>query len=131
MKKDNTPVAELSYDEAERILHIKLHDGARMDMENTRVHYDKINKLVAGKDYLALVDATNHYTVEKDAWYYASQKEIIANRKAIAHYNSSAANKLTTSVFKSLYNTSMPLQIFETKEQALKWLKTFAAECRN
>jgi hypothetical protein len=121
-----TSIAEISFNEEENILHIILREDADMNVENTREHYEKINALVGDKMYLALVDATNYYRVEKESWEYASSTEVISNRIAIAHYNSSAANTITTSFFKKMYNVSMPLQIFDTKEEALEWLRSFS-----
>jgi hypothetical protein len=64
--------------------------------------------------------------VEKEAWKYASQKEIVSNRLAVAHYNSCDANRIETNFFKTTYNTLMPMEIFTTKEEALNWLRLLA-----
>lgn len=126
MKTIHTPIADINFNETERILHIKINEHAEMNLENTKIHYKKINDLVGNKKYLALVEASNYYTVEKKAWKYASLKKVVSNRKAVAHYNSCFANRLTTSFCKTAYNTSMPLQIFNTRKDAMKWLKSFS-----
>lgn len=123
-----TPIAEISFNKEESILFIKLIEGAEMSLENAKAHYEKINALVGGAQYLALVDASNYYTIERNAWAYASQKEVYSNRRAVAHFNSSTANKLTTSFFKTAYDAAMPMQIFDTRKEALKWLKSFSLE---
>lgn len=127
MKTIQTPIAEISFDEPEQILHIKVLEDATMNLKNAQIHYEKINKLLGGKKYFALVDASNYFTMEQDAWRYASSKEVVSNRMAIAHYNASFANKLTTNFFKSMYQTAVPLQIFDSKEEAEKWLKSMKA----
>lgn len=128
MKTVHTPIAEIAFNENENILNIKVHENAVMDLVNTQIHYEKINELVANKQYLALVDSSNYYSIEKDAWEYASLLKIVSNRKAVAHYNSCVANIITTSFFKAAYNTTMPVQIFDTKEEAIEWLKSFPCQ---
>jgi hypothetical protein len=119
-----TPLAELSYNDHERILHVRILEGAEMTLPNARTHYEKINSLLGSKKHLVLVDAENYYRIDKEAWIYASDREIISNRIAIAHYNSCNANKLETSFYKAHLNTAMPMETFNTKEEAIKWLKS-------
>ncbi len=126
MKTHRTSIAEIDFNEEERILHIKILEGAEMNLKNAQEHYEKINDLLGSKKYFALVDAKNYYPIEKDAWLYASSKEVVSNRIAVAQYNSSLGNTITTKFFKSTLNTLMPVEIFDTKEDALKWLKTIA-----
>jgi hypothetical protein len=126
MKTIHTPLANISYNETEHILHIKIQEDAEMNLENTKIHYKKINDLVGDHSYLALVEASNYCSVEKEAWQYSSLRKIVLNRKATAHYNSCFANKLTTSFFKTTFKTTTPVQIFNTKEDALEWLKSFS-----
>lgn len=125
MKNIETPIATISFNKGESILHIIVKENAEMNVENTQIHYKKINKLVGNQQYLALVDSTNFYSVDKEAWKYASLEEIASNRKAVAHYNSCDANILTTTFFKNNYHTLMPVKIFDSKESALEWLKSF------
>jgi hypothetical protein len=124
MKTVNTPIAEISFNEAEHILHVKVLEDAEMNLANAQIHYKKIHDLVGNRKYLALVDASNYFTMEKEAWQWASMREIASNRIAVAHYNSSFANTISTNYFKTMYNSVMPVQIFPTKEEAVKWLKT-------
>jgi hypothetical protein len=44
----------------------------------------------------------------------------------IDHYNSCEANTLTTTFFRNNYHSTMPVQIFNSKEEALEWLKSFS-----
>lgn len=126
MKTVTTPIAIITFDEPESILHIEVRKDAEMNLENTQMHYEQINELVANKKYTALVDSTNYFSVDKEAWQYASLLKIVSNRLAVAHYNSCDANILTTSFFKKAYHTAMPVEIFNTKKEALDWLKNFS-----
>jgi len=124
MKIVNTPIAEIGFDETENILYIKLFEGANMNMGNTLKHYEMINSLVGNKEYFAIIDASNYYTIERDAWEYAASKKVISLRKAVAHYNCSPANRLTISIFKNSHKTATPFEIFDTKEEAINWVKS-------
>jgi hypothetical protein len=125
MKVIFTPIAEISFDEKARILHVNVLENAEMSLENAQEHYNKIKSLVGEKKYLALVNSSKYYTIEKEAWEYASNKEIVANRVAVAHYQSLVSNKLTANYFKATYQTAMPFRIFESREEALSWLRGF------
>jgi hypothetical protein len=125
MKSLKTPIADISFDETNHILHIKVREGAEMTLENTRKHYKDISDLIGDKKYLALVDAKEHFTINQDAWQYASAKEIANKRVAVAHYNSCQANKLTMNFFNSVYDTSMPVKIFNSESDARQWLFSF------
>jgi hypothetical protein len=120
-----TPLANLSYDIAENILFIKMHEGAEMNLFNTKVHFSLINNMVGNKKYLALIDSMNYYSIERDAWKYASTENVLSNRKAAAHINTCIPNRLTLSYFTHTYNSLIPIEFFKTKEEAEKWLKSF------
>jgi len=125
MKVVYTPIAEISFDEKERILHVNVLENAEMSLENAQEHYNQIKNLVGDLKYLALVNSSRYYTIQKEAWEYASTKEIVANRVAVAHYESLVSNKLTANFFKATYQTAMPFRIFESREEALSWLRGF------
>jgi hypothetical protein len=119
-----TPLAEISFDEETTILHIKIFENAEVNLENARKHFELVEQLIGRTPHFALVDATHHYTIEKEAWKYASEIHVLSNRKAIAHYNSSYANNLTTTFFKATEKSSVPFQIFKTQKEATDWFKT-------
>lgn len=127
MNHIRTSIAEISFDCSNNILHVKILEGAHMDLKNAKEHYKKINDLIGNNKYFALVDASNYFTMEKEAWQYASREEVVSNRIAIAHYNSSLPNSLITNFFKKAYKTTMPLEIFSTQAKALKWLNSHEA----
>lgn len=124
MKTVITPVAEISFDKETTILHIRIFENAEVDLENARRHFEMVEELIGREPHFALVDATHHYTIQKEAWEYASKVHIFSNRKAIAHYNSSEANTLTTAIFKANYKASVPFEIFKTQNEAIEWFKT-------
>jgi hypothetical protein len=122
MKLAYTDIAELRHSEKESILRIKVLEGAEMTLENTRKHYQIISKLTDNKKYLALVDASNFFTVTPEALRHSSLPEVVSNRLASAHFNSSTMNKLTTNFFATYYRPPIPIRIFDTENEALAWL---------
>jgi hypothetical protein len=122
MRTADTSIARMSFDETKHILHIEMKENAQMDMEATVAHYEKIIEVTGGKKYLALIDSGNYFHIDSDALELTSRKGTIGGRVAAAHYNVSVANKLTTHFFRSYYKLPIPFAVFESKEEALKWL---------
>jgi hypothetical protein len=118
-----TDIAELRFKRSELILDLKILEGAEMNLENTKRHFKIINELTENKKYMAAVDATNFFTVTPEGLHYSSQRAAISNRVASAHYNSSSVNKLTTNFFATYYRPPIPLKIFDTRKEAIAWLK--------
>ena len=128
VKTARTPIAELQYSTKDRILHITILNGAEMDLTNAKIHYEKINELTGNKKHLVLVNAANYYRIAKEAWQYASSHDVVANRVAVAHYNSCDANILEMKFYRSTLHTAMPVEIFDTKEEALIWLRLYKSK---
>jgi hypothetical protein len=124
MKLAYTDIAELRYSDKEGILRIKVLEGAEMTLENTRKHYQMINKLTENKKYLALVNAGNFFSITAEALKHCSLPEVLSNRIASAHFNSSTMNKLTTNFFATYYRPQIPIRIFDTENEALIWLRS-------
>jgi hypothetical protein len=126
MKQAYSAIAKLEFDESESILYIEIMEGAEMNVNNTKEHYDTIKTLTNNKPYLALIDASIYYIADAQSLKYAASSDVINNRVASAYYNSSFANTLTINFYKSYYKPSLAIQLFKTKEAALEWLKTQA-----
>jgi hypothetical protein len=120
-----TKIAEISFDETESRVLIKIRENAEMTLENTIEHFEKIQKLTSNKPYLALIDASKYFSAESDALKYSASKAALGNRIATAYFNSTVANKLTINFFNRAFDLPIPLKIFEGKEEALTWLKSF------
>jgi hypothetical protein len=117
-----TSIAELTFKDS-AFLEIKVLDGANMNLKNTREHYEAIKTLTNNNNYMALVDVSNYFTIESEALRFASLPETIGKRLASAHYRSSIANSLTTKYFIANYKPPFPIKIFETKAEAIEWLR--------
>ncbi|HTL81026.1 MAG TPA: hypothetical protein VL651_04950 [Bacteroidia bacterium] len=122
MKNLITRNAELSFDEETGLLHIRMLEGADLNLENTIAHYNAIREITGGKKYFALIDAKEYFTMSAEALRYTSSKEVTENRIAAAHYNSAAANKLTADFFRKYYKPPIPIRVIDSKEEAIAWL---------
>lgn len=118
----SSEIAELIFLKEENILHIKIRQGSQMNLKNTVDHYDLINKITQGNKYKALVDASEYFTIDPDAFEYAATPAALENRIAAAHYNGEIANKITATYFKNHYQPPIPFQQFNSKEEAMAWL---------
>lgn len=123
MKTIQTEIAELIFDEKESILYMQTIEGANMNIENTKKHYEAIKKITGNNPYGALNDATIHLTIDAESLLYTSLPETIGKRIATAHYHAPLSVKMTLDFFKKNYNLPIPFESFKTKEAAVKWLK--------
>jgi hypothetical protein len=117
-----TEIAELILKDI--FLEIRMLEGANMNLANTIKHYETIKTITGNRNYLALIDAANYFTIDSEALHYASLPEATHKRLAAAHYRSSLANSLTTKYFISSYKPSIPIKLFETKAEAVEWLQS-------
>jgi len=124
MKTDLSPVAELSFDEKESILYVKMLDGAVLNLKNTIQHAKQMEVLTANKPYLALIDTTNFFTMDEETLQYSSiPSNRPSNRIAMACYNPNLANRFTVEVFRKFGKPTYPIEVFTTKQEAIIWLK--------
>lgn len=117
-----TPIANLQYDRSTKILEIEIIEGAEMTLESTALHYSIIHDLTRGAKYLALVNSSNYFKIDSDVWKFASQKFVLGNRIAVAHYNISVTNKFSMDFYKMLYPSNVNIGLFQTREEAIYWL---------
>ncbi|MBA3683196.1 MAG: hypothetical protein H0W73_18830 [Bacteroidetes bacterium] len=117
----STNIAELSFDEKNAVLYMTIIENAEMTMENTKDHYEKIEKITQNKKYAALIDMSNYYITSPEILSLTAQKSTFKNRIATIYYNSSMSNKLTNEFFKNNYKPEMVIKTFKTKAEGLKW----------
>jgi len=123
MKKDLSPVAELSFDEQESVLYIKMLEGAVLNLANTKQHAQQMEELTSGKPYLALIDTTNFFTMDEESLKFSSSPINPPNRIAGACFNPTLANRFTVEIFRKFGNPKYPMEVFNTKAEAMQWLK--------
>ena len=124
-----TDIAEIRFDEETAILHVKIREDVHMDLEKTMNHCNTVQKITKGKNYMALVDATNYFTTDEDALKYLALPETTTGRIAMAFHSLNLANRLTIHFFRLLYKPNFTIHLFRVHEDALEWLKSEQHNC--
>lgn len=124
MKTIHTKVATFSYNQNERLLHMKILNGAEIELENAIENYEAAQLLVAGNKHLLLVDGTSTVYVSKDAKVYAA-KQKPNSPIAMAVIVTSAANRLVGNFYINFNKPAVPTRLFTTEDKAIEWLKSF------
>lgn len=124
MKTIHTKVATFSYDQNERLLHMKILNGAEIELENAIENYEAAQLLVAGHKHLLLVDGTSNVYISKEAKVY-SAKQKPNSPIAMAVIVTSAANRLVGNFYINFNKPAVPTRLFTTEDKAIEWLKSF------
>jgi len=124
MKKVETSIAEMHIDE-DGILQIRIKKGVHLTLESIKEYYAETNKLLGENKALVLFDASADYTITEEAKAFGQTEEATKNRIAIAYVTNSLTNKLVFNLYTKLYKPKVPMKMFSSKENGLKWLKTF------
>lgn len=126
-KKIKTNTADIWMDK-EGIVHLKMKKGAKVDLQEIERHFDIYRKLGCQKHKtLHLFEGGIFFTFEKEAMQYASKHSsdlFIAS----AIVNNSLAVRLLINFFNIFFNNSFSFKMFNTKGQALEWLRSFKKE---
>jgi hypothetical protein len=117
-----TDIAELFFDASDSVLHIKLIEGAKINLKNCSEHFKLIRKITKNKKYVSLIDATDFFTIEKEALRLCAGKTKV-NVIAASYYTANLANKLTANFFIAFYKPAIPVSLFKSKSEALAWLQ--------
>ena len=124
MQKETSDLCDYIFDSEESILYIQMKDGAEMNLDNTKVHYELIKKITDNKPYVAMVDATFYFAIDRQTLEYTALKETIDKRVATAHYNCNDGNLLTAHFFNNYHKPGIPFKVFKLKEEAMEWIKS-------
>lgn len=127
MKSTKDKISEFTYDEKESLLHVKIFKNANISLDNVVEHYEEVRKLTNDKKYVALVDTSNYFKVEPEAFMHSSLETSNVNRIATAFYNPSIANRVTINFFKRFFKPAIPVEMFDSMEEALAWLENLKA----
>jgi hypothetical protein len=119
-----TGKSEIWIDE-EGILRLSPVDGVEIDLEEVKTcfeHYDRLG--FKEKKALQLIDGRVSITFTSEARDYTAKhaREFFI---ASAVISSSLPVRLLINFFKSFYKDVVPLRLFRTEEEALRWLRSF------
>lgn len=124
MKIIHTKVATFSYNSNERLLRMKIMEGAEIELENAVENYEAAQLLVEGHKHLLLVDATVNVYISKEAKTYAAKNKP-NSPIAMAVIVTSTANRLIGNFYINVNKPSVPTKLFPTEDKAIEWLKDF------
>lgn len=117
-----TTISELSYNEEACLLHVKILEKADIKHTELVAHLDLARELTGNNEHIALVDCSNYFKVQPESLLTYSLKKTSPNRIATAFYNINQANGVIMNFFKNYYEPEVPVELFETQEEALRWL---------
>lgn len=123
-------ISEITFNEAESILYIKIMADIEIDLEKIKKHFELINKITDNKKHIAIINGINYFYIKDDALKYVASLKATENRIATAFYSENLANRLSILCLKLYYPPSTPFQYFSKKETALAWLNQKKDECR-
>lgn len=118
-----TTIADISFDEEEGLLHVKIVEKADIKHIDLVAHLDAVKELTGSNKYAALVDCSNYFKIEPESLLTYSLKKSSPNRIASAFYNINQANGVIMNFFKNYYEPEVPVELFETQYEALQWLQ--------
>ena len=120
----NLPISTVHIDD-DGILISAYKESSNIEVEDAIMVRDAALKLTGGKKCVALVDLTNVKTISKEARYYFSGMEFAEVFKAAASYVSTPVSKIIGNFFLGINKPAMPVRLFNSKEEAITWLKGY------
>lgn len=126
MKTIQTKVAIISYNSIERIVYMKILDGAEIELENAIQNQDAVKQLTNNEKHLLVVDARGiDVYVSKDARTFSANRKAGDPCIAKAFIVNSTANRLIGNFYINFNKPNIPTKIFSSEEKAIEWLKSF------
>lgn len=126
MKTIQTKVAIISYNSIERIVYMKIMDGAEIELENAIQNQEAVKLLTNNEKHLLVVDARGvDVYVSKEARAFSAARDASAPCIAKAFIVNSTANRLIGNFYINFNKPKIPTRIFSTTEKAIEWLNSF------
>jgi len=99
-----------------------------LDLEAAKNTVKSRLQFTDNKTYPVVIDITNIRTVTKEARDYLSRGEAISHLSAAAIIANSLATRLLFNFFLTFSKPALPMRIFNSKDEAIKWIGQFAAQ---
>ena len=126
MKTIQTKVAIISYNSIERIVYMKILDGAEIELENAIQNQEAVKQLTNDEKHLLVVDARSiDVYVSKEARAFSAERKASDPCIAKAFIVNSTANRLIGNFYINFNKPNVPTKLFSTVEKAVEWLNTF------
>ena len=123
-KKTETSTAIIWLDR-ERILHLRIKDGALVSLDEAKKYFEIYETLGCGNNKVPqLIEGSAFFTFSTDALKYASLhgKHFFI---AAAIVNTSLSTRLLFNFFNKFLKQEVPFRMFGNREKALVWLRSF------
>jgi len=124
MQNDSTPCFSVRILDFPIML-VEIIENGEVDEIQAYLMKETLESKAQGGNYFVLLDATNNFTVTAEARKLIASKEFSEKRLAAAFVTNSLANKLTGNFFIKINKPHTPVRLFNSKDEALKWLKGF------
>ncbi|HET6226346.1 MAG TPA: hypothetical protein VFF27_08710 [Bacteroidia bacterium] len=126
MKTIQTKVAVISYNAIERIVIMRILDGAEIELENAHQNQEAVKQLTNNEKHLLIVDARSvDVYVSKEARAYSAEFKQNDPCIAKAFIINSTANRLIGNFYINFNKPKVPTKLFSNEEKAVEWLKSF------
>ncbi len=110
------------------VVRIEVYKDAHIELEDIRQIQEAREKMVGNAPYSILNIAGKYSNITTEAREYAVRKEVIRNRVALAIVISSLAQRIIGNFFVKSHQPGTPARIFNSEDEAIKWLKKYATE---
>ena len=122
MKETRTTTARLVMGDDD-ILRIYINEGAVLDLEDARNHYESTQRLSGNRKILVLVYGNVNYRFTRSAQKFAATQA--HTRLATAIYTHKLSVRWMAWLYRLFFKPATPIRLFDSEEKALAWLKTF------
>jgi hypothetical protein len=127
MKVYRTKISEMFFDKY-GILHKTVVENCHVDLEALQESDRLTRKITENKKVYVLYDARPHFTLTEDAMEFAQKDIFNKQRLATAIVADKVGVRITADYMKNVLKTVIPIQIFQSKAEALKWLLEIKAK---
>lgn len=103
------------------ILRVRMVEGAFFDLEDARLQFNTIRRLVGEKRVPVLLDARSSFTTTKDAHEFLAQHS--GHRIATAVITKNAISKTIINTYITVFRPASPYKMFTDEKEAEDWLK--------
>lgn len=121
-KKITTAIATITVDE-DNIVHTEYKNSVHITLQDSIRDVEIALELGKDEKVLSLANITNVKSIEQKARQYYSSPEAERAFKAVALIVGSPISKMMGNFFIGLNKPKVPLQLFNTTEDGLAWLK--------
>jgi hypothetical protein len=122
-------ISEISYNEEACLLHVKILEKVDIKHTDMVAHLSSVREITGNNKHVVLVDCSNYFKIQPESLLTYSLKKTSPNRIATAFYNINQANGVIMSFFKNYYEPEIPVELFESREEALQWLNELKQSC--